>query len=529
MQIRLNNSDLTLLMPEGYHEVENGVSLYADMYHARKARNTRMFQNLKSESYGNVVVSHIDPSDALPFGSKDALIKDIHRTLNDDQGLIEVETGTNPRGYEYIYSIIKTYHQDLLNVNYCLRMDIKNGNEIIEVLASYFETRMTGVRSSHGYALVRHAGFEMDEESGRIKGYAEDPYDPTYEKGCRMILPERRGLDGLFPNDPLSQARELVLALTEDSYYKTREEMEAEEKQEKARIKPRRKKAEPDNKDAQPDQAEDKQAVVKRLFSNDVVRNGAYRVEITDGEEPQDRGKEDARTPFAVAKAAMKAADGVKAAVTKSTAIKTPYEIPDDYRNKLNQPVPKELPGWGKRAYTGFGKGTPFMSGICMSWPVTESESMPLNDFADLINKFHADMDEHQGLIYAKCGLTPKGNRYACGIRKMRFADNDGNLGPVNYELGFNIRLNGIIHFIDASFQSRDGMPGYRGGTLDLMSRGSSELRLDVDHWVRDPYVAEHKNGLLMEWTEDEKYDDLFPYDPLSEARRFIRYLVANN
>ena len=72
-------------------------------------------------------------------------------------------------------------------------------------------------------------------------------------------------------------------------------------------------------------------------------------------------------------------------------------------------------------------------------------------------------------------------------------------------------------------------MPGYREGTLDLMSRGSSELRLDVEHWARDPYVPDYKNGLLMEWTEDEKYDDLFPYDPLSEARSFIRYLVANN
>ena len=528
MQIRLDNSDLTLLLPEGYHEVENGASLYTDMYHSRKARDTRMFQNLKSESYGNVVASHIASSDALPFGSKDALIEDIHRTLNDDQGIIEVETGTNPRGYEYIYSIIKTYHQDLLNVNYCLRMDIKNGDEIIEVLASYFETRMTGVRSSHGYALVRHAGFEMDEESGRIKGYAEDPYDPTYEKGCRMILPERRGLDGLFPNDPLSQARELVLALTEDSYYKTREEMEAEEKQEKTRKRSRRKPTESSDKDAQTDQAEDKQAMLNRLFSNDVVRNGAYKVEII-GSDEQPKDKEDAHTTFAVAKAAMKAADGVKAAMARNSMVKTPFEIPDDYRNKLNQPVPKELPGWGKREYIGFGKGTPFMSGICMSWPVTESESMPLSDFEDLINKFHTDMDDNQGLVYAKCGLTPKGNRYACGIRKMRFPDNEGNLGPISYELGFNIRLNGKIHFIDSSFQSRDGMPGYRDEILGLMSRGSSELQLNVDQWVRDPYIAAYKNGLLMEWTEDEKYDELFPYDPLSEARRFIEYLVANN
>ncbi len=530
MQIKLENSDLSLLLPEGYLEVESGASLYDEMYHERKTFDTRMFQNLKSESYGNVAISHIDPSDAMPFGNKESLIKQIHDTLNEDQGLIEVETGTNPRGYDFIYSIIKTYHQDLLNVNYCLRMNIKNGDELIEVLASFFETRMTGIRSSHGYALVMHAGFETDDE-GRVKGYAEDPYDPEYKKGCRMILPERRGLDGMFPNDPLSQARELVLALTEDSFYKTREVLEAEAKKEKASKKPRRKKSEQNSEDGQEDEAEDKQALLQRLFSNDVVRNGAYKVEIIE-DGARDNTERNAFTPAGLAKAAARAADGVKAAVTKNSGfdkVRTPFEIPEDYRSKLNRPVPKELPGWGKRAYIGFGKGTALMSGICISWPVTESESMPLSDFADLINKFHMDMDDNQGLVYAKCGLTPKGNRYACGIRKMRFADKDGNLSPISYELGFNIRLNGRIHFIDGSFQTRDGVPGHRGSILELMSRGSSELQLVTEHWTKDPYDEEYKKGLLMDWTEDEKYDDLFPYDPLTEARKLIQFMVANN
>ena len=531
MLVKLNDSELQLLLPEGYREVENGASLYEEMYHARKAHDVRMFQNLKSESYGNVVISHINPADALPFGNKQVLIDRIHNTMNEDQGLIEVETGTNPRGYEYIYSIIKTYHQQELNVNYCLRMDIRNGDEVIEVLASYFETRMTGLRSSHGMALLMHAGFEQDED-GRIKGYAEDPYDLDYKKGCPMILPEKRGLDGMFPNDPLSQARELVLALTEDSYYKTREEIEAEAQKEKSTRRPRRKPSDQTEVNGQKEEPEDKQALLRRLFSDDVVRNGAYKVEIVTGE-PKESEEKNVFTPAGVARAAAKAVDGIRAAVTRTAAdrdkVKTPFEIPDEFRSKLNQRVPKELPGWGKREYIGFGKGTPFMSGICMSWPVTETESMPLSDFSDLITKFHEDMDDHQGLVYAKCGLTPKGNRYACGVRKMQFADQEGNLGPINYELGFNIRLNGKIHFIDGSFQSRDGMPGYRNGTLALMTLGSSELKLNSEQWKRDPYDPDYKKGLLMDWTEDEKFDDLFPYDPLSEIRSLIKYVVANN
>ena len=112
MQIKLNNSDLTLLLPKHFDEVENGVELYDEMYHERNASDILMFQNFAPYSYGNIVISHISQEDAMPFGDDKALIDQIHNSLTDHQGLIEVESGTNPRGFEYIYSIIKTYHQD---------------------------------------------------------------------------------------------------------------------------------------------------------------------------------------------------------------------------------------------------------------------------------------------------------------------------------------------------------------------------------------------------------------------------------
>ena len=124
MQIRLNDSDLILLLPRDYSRVDSGTALYDEMYYAGNRRDIEMFQNLAARSCGNIVISHIDAADAMPFGDKDALIVEIHDSLEDNQGLIEVECGTNPRGYEYIYSIIKTYHQEKLNANYCLRMDI---------------------------------------------------------------------------------------------------------------------------------------------------------------------------------------------------------------------------------------------------------------------------------------------------------------------------------------------------------------------------------------------------------------------
>ena len=538
MQITLRNSNLTLLLPKGYEQVENADSLYLEMYHKRTARDVQMFQNLRSSSYGNIVLFHIDRAEAMAFGDKESLIQEIHATLNDDQGVIEVETGTSPRGYEYIYSIVKTYHQDELNVNYCLRMDIKNGEEIIEVLATYFEAGMTGLRSSMGWNMAMSAGFEQEENSAlHIKGWAQDPYDSGYTKGCLMIMAERGGLDGLFPDDPLSQTRELVLALTEDSYYKTKDEIDAEHKKEKpekkSKKRPGKKAADTEDKNDQESKDAEQQELLQQLFSEDVVRKGAYKVEIV-GEQPDQQSTKKAFSPAGIARAAAMAADSVKTAAVRSTAefdkVKTPFEIPDDFRCKLNQPVPKELPGWGKRPFIGFGRGTFAMSGIMMSWPVTEQESLPLSDTKGLVQQFHDEMDDHQGLITVKSGLTPKGNRYVYVIQKMCFVDEQGNQeGPTDYELKFNIRINGKIHFINGSFRARDKVPGSRAGMLYLMSLGSSELQLKAEDWVRDPYDPNRNKGFLMNWTEDEKYDGLFPYHPLSEMRRFVKYVVENN
>lgn len=86
-----------------------------------------------------------------------------------------------------------------------------------------------------------------------------------------------------------------------------------------------------------------------------------------------------------------------------------------------------------------------------------------------------------------------------------------------------------IARNIHGSFQERDKVPGNRSGMLYLMSLGSSELQLETEAWDRDPYDSNREKGFLMNWAEDEKYDGLFPYHPLSEMRRFINYVVENN
>ena len=563
MQIKLNNSNLILLLPKDYNKVGNGEALYKEMYQGGDAHDVQMYQNLASESCGNITIYHIEPADAMKFGEKEALIKEIHDSLEDNQGLIEVECGTNPRGYEYIYSIIKTYHQESWNANYCLRMDIRNDEELIEVNASFFESRMTGQRGSFALAMAKNAGIEDDPDTHFPEGWFQDPYDPDYEQGCLMILGERRGFDGLFPGDPLSQARELVLALTEDSYYKTREEIEAESEQKKkeekraeraARREARRNKKKKEDKEIDAESAvaeeeeirestaadkdSDKENFLKQLFSNDVTRAGAYKVDIILDDENDNKPEETERKRFSLkpadlAEAATKAAGDAVTAVKKTSAeidkVKVPFEVPDDFRNKLNQPI-KEIPGWGKRQYIGFGKRTYGMSAILITWPVSENESMSLTDRDNIIENIRAEQVGDQGLIDVKCGVTPKGNRYAYIIRKMCSTDEEGNKQwPIQYLLGMNIRIDGKIHFIDSSFCPPEESGDIRRSALDIMKLGSRELKLTADEWERDPFDADRKEGVMMDWTEDEKYDDLFPYSPLSELRRFIKFVTDNN
>ena len=546
MQTKLNNSDLILLLPKGYKRVANGAELYEEMYRGRKFCDVQMFQNLAASSCGNIVISHIDPSDAMKFGDKDALIAEIHGSLEENQGLIEVGTGTNPRGYEYIYYIVKTYHQEKFNVNYCLRMDIKNGDEHIEVSASFFEQFMTGERTSFAWAMAKDAGIEDDLETHSPVGWLQDPYDPEYNKGCLMNMGERAGFDRLFPGDPLSQARGLILALTKDSYYKTPDEIEAESEQKSKggqRSRRRAKRDDPDSiegiqGDQKDEYQEDGKALLQRMFSDDAQRAGEYKVDIA-GEEDSPEPKLDAPRkklffkPSDIAKAAAKTAEDFRSTVAKTSAeldkVRTPFEIPDDFRGKLNKPI-REIPGWGKRHYIGFGKNTYGMNALLITWPVTEKESMPLTDTNAVINIGRSQVAANQGLIDAKCGVTPKGNRYAYIIRKAYRTDEDGNKEwPVQYLLALNMRINGKIHFIDSSFGPNEELGDIRKNVLRIMSCGSRDLKLTADEWERDPFDPESTEEFLMDWTEDEKYDALFPYSPLAELRGFLRYVVENN
>ena len=49
-----------------------------------------------------------------------------------------------------------------------------------------------------------------------------------------------------------------------------------------------------------------------------------------------------------------------------------------------------------------------------------------------------------------------------------------------------------------------------------------------VADWRFDPYDSDYKRGFLMNKSELEEYDELFPLHPLSMTREFVRTVLTN-
>ena len=225
----LEKSSIKLLLPEGYERMKLEKKVKAKLEKQMKA--VEVYQKAVSTS-GNIVMIFKTTADkAMNFSDTQRLIDAIHENLADNQGLIEVGAGKTKRSYDYIYSIVKTLQDSMAGVRYYLRMNIGSGDEIIEINADFTEQGMTGHREAMAMSFAISAGLvDLDGEGGEISGWMEDPYDPSYTRGVPMNLAERSGLDGLFPYNPLTQARELLLALINDEYVIIRKEASEEEK-----------------------------------------------------------------------------------------------------------------------------------------------------------------------------------------------------------------------------------------------------------------------------------------------------------
>lgn len=218
--VQLNGSKIRILLPDGYERIKhkNVIKGIASSI----ANEDACFRKTVSTSDNVVLIIKTTPEKAMNPDDVQGLIDGIHEHLSESQGVIEVRNGETKRGYKYIYSIVKTLGDLPSGVKYYLRLNLFCGQEVVELQAEFTEIGMTGQREAICGNLAERAGLINFADTG-FEGWFCDPYDPDYTKGKLKNLAEKEGLDGLFPDNPLSQAHEFLYAVLRDEFTTVRE------------------------------------------------------------------------------------------------------------------------------------------------------------------------------------------------------------------------------------------------------------------------------------------------------------------
>ena len=149
-----------------------------------------------------VLIYPINKDQIMPFENPQTVINGIHNSLENDQGLIEVESIENNKG---IYSIIKT-KMNPNGMQYCLTFHFKFSGMFYNLTGFFTEINITGKRDSTVYELARKDGIIKNN----MDGWFSDPYDSKYKKGILMNLSENKKFDEMFPLHPLSETRKII-------------------------------------------------------------------------------------------------------------------------------------------------------------------------------------------------------------------------------------------------------------------------------------------------------------------------------
>lgn len=275
--VQLAGTKIKILLPDGYERLK----FKNPLKDAAKAvaNDEAGYRKTVTTSDNIVMIQKTTPEKAMNPDDVQGLIDGIHDCLSDSQGIIEARNGTTERGYRYIYSIVKNLSEEQFGgVRYFLRLNLFNEEDIIEIQADFTEIGTTGGREAVCVDLARRAGL-ADVFADGFKDWTQDPYDPDYTKGALKNLAEKEGLDGLFPDNPLSQAHEFLLAVLNDEFVTVRQDSDDEDDKEDTDP------ASADSDETPEQRAEKEKEFLLGIFV-DECRRYTYHVEV---EKPKDK------------------------------------------------------------------------------------------------------------------------------------------------------------------------------------------------------------------------------------------------
>ena len=168
--------------------------------------NSVVIMKVNEYSQCMVLIFPISKDKVMPFEDTRSVINGIRNALENDQGIIKVESiNKKPK---YIYSIIKI-KIETNGMQYCLTLHFDISGKYYNVIGFFSENGITGTRDTAIYGLARKDGIVKEN----MEGWFVDPYDPNYNKGILMNISENKKFDEMFPFHPLSETRKFIKEL----------------------------------------------------------------------------------------------------------------------------------------------------------------------------------------------------------------------------------------------------------------------------------------------------------------------------
>ncbi len=191
------NSSEIIVMPEYYKLIDKSI--------IKTPKNSLTFAYMQ-EGYSSVISAQmIDSKKGIPFDQIQSAIEEIHKSLREDQGLIEINNGVTVAGRKYLYYINKYRLEDFQGNGYHMNMEIEHGKKALCIDAFFEEAGTTGIRDA-----IVHSILEGQGEIGHdLEGWSEDPYDPDFKEGFLMNQSEKEMYDEMFPDHPLTKCRQM--------------------------------------------------------------------------------------------------------------------------------------------------------------------------------------------------------------------------------------------------------------------------------------------------------------------------------
>lgn len=141
------------------------------------------------------------------------VLRAFYRTqlLQSGGGLIQVDLITI-QGFKAIKTVFK-FEQQEHGVTYLVSLTIpfSHCSYVVKIQAS--EVEVTGIREAVILNRFLKESTITADATGTYKGWAADPYDPSWEEGFLMNKGEEVQYDKEFPKHPLSQARNTILLI----------------------------------------------------------------------------------------------------------------------------------------------------------------------------------------------------------------------------------------------------------------------------------------------------------------------------